>query len=89
MSPIDIAVYVAIGAAALLPFAGQAVQAAKGLLTPAKPEPLADDWTRGWADAMIQLIEEIEDGRMTVGNPEETQQLARQLIWHLIGGEVE
>ena len=87
MTPIDIAVYAGLAAVALAPFAGPVLSRISALRL---PKPAAGDaaWTREWADRLIQFIDEA-DGAMLVGNSDEAQRLARQLIWQLIGGDEE
>lgn len=87
MTPVDIAVYATIALVALAPFAGPAVSLISSIRLP-KPAVDESAWTRDWADRLIQFIGEAEGGQM-VGNTDEAQRLARQLIWQLIGGDEE
>ena len=88
MTPVDLVVYGGLALAALYPFAGDALAAAKGMI-PAMPKRQAShsDATRKWADTIICLIDCIDAGEVVVDDEEETTRIARDLIWKLIGGQ--
>ena len=88
MSPIDVGVYGAIAAVALLPFSGAALGWLRGLLPSSRgPAQAAANWRQHWSGVLIDFIDDVEEDGGDLAKPEEALRLARELVWELIGGD--
>lgn len=83
MSITDLVIYGSLIAVACGP-------AAVKYLRPALSRPavkVAAGWRQQWSATLIDFINEVEGGKVTLQKPEEALRLAKELVWELIGGE--
>jgi hypothetical protein len=48
---------------------------------------VAPGWRQQWSAILIDFINEVEGGKVTLQKPDEALRLAKELVWELIGGE--
>lgn len=81
MSSTDLAIYSALALAAFFPAVRAAATRVWGFL-PGLPARSGDQWSQRWSCSLIDLVSDLESR-----GDHEAADLARRLIWSIIGGK--